>query len=95
MPTIWSFGIEIDDTLEDVKWFEKYDKTHQKDEEWNPIGGEKFDDSKDNIKSVNKYLDIGKEDLYPDYSGIRPKPFGKGEKSKDFIMNKSISFRRS
>ena len=37
-------------------------------------------------KSINKYLDILKEDLYPDYTGIRPKPFGKGEESKDFVI---------
>ena len=46
--------------LEDVNWFEKYDETHQKDEEWNPVGGEKFDDSKDDIESVNKYLSKNK-----------------------------------
>lgn len=36
--------------------------------------------------SVNKYLDINKSDLKVDYSGIRPKPFGEGEQSKDFII---------
>ena len=37
-------------------------------------------------KSISRYLEIKKEDLYPDYSGIRPKPHGKGEKPIDFII---------
>ena len=40
--------------------------------------------------SINKYLDINKEDLYPDYTGIRPKPFGKGEDPKDFIIKNEV-----
>jgi phosphopantetheine adenylyltransferase len=47
--------------LEDVNWFEKYDTTHQKDEEWNPAGGKKFDDSKDNKSSVDNYLSKNKK----------------------------------
>jgi hypothetical protein len=47
--------------LEDVKWFEKYDTTHQKDEEWNPAGGKKFDDSKDTKSSVDNYLSKNKK----------------------------------
>ena len=35
-----------------------------------------------------KYLDIEREHLYPDYTGIRPKPFAKGEDSKDFCNTK-------
>ena len=42
--------------LEDIKWFEKYDTVHQKDEEWNPAGGEKFNDAQDNIATINQYL---------------------------------------
>ena len=40
--------------------------------------------------SINKYLDVSKDHLYPDYTGIRPKPFGKGEKSKDFIIQNEL-----
>jgi phosphopantetheine adenylyltransferase len=47
--------------LEDVNWFEKYDNTHQKDEEWNPAGGKKFDDSKDTKSSVDNYLSKNKK----------------------------------
>ncbi len=47
--------------LEDVKWFEKYDNVHQKDEEWNPIKGEKFDDTQDNEEAVNQYLSKNKK----------------------------------
>jgi nicotinic acid mononucleotide adenylyltransferase len=47
--------------LEDVNWFEKYDTTHQKDEEWNPAGGKKFDDSKDTKSSVDNYLSKNKK----------------------------------
>ena len=36
--------------------------------------------------SINEYLDIDKEELYVDYSGIRPKPFGPKDKPKDFII---------
>ena len=42
-------------------------------------------------KSINKYLDIDEQDLYPDYTGIRPKPFGQGEEPKDFIIKNEIS----
>ena len=37
--------------------------------------------------SINKYLDIGKEDLSVDYTGIRPKPFALGDPPIDFIIN--------
>lgn len=40
----------------------------------------------DFYNSINKYLEIDKGDLYPDYTGIRPKPFGIDEKPKDFII---------
>ena len=81
--------------LEDVKWFEKYDKIHQKDEEWNPVGGRKFDDSKDNPKSVNKYLAKNKKlhEADPKKENIDPKaqakhkskaaPFGSAYKRVD------------
>ena len=36
--------------------------------------------------SIHKYLDINKDDLYPDYTGIRPKPFGPRGESKDFVL---------
>jgi len=36
--------------------------------------------------SINKYMDIDKEELSVDYSGIRPKPFAEDEKSKDFVI---------
>ena len=36
--------------------------------------------------SINEYLDIDKEELHVDYSGIRPKPFGPKDKPKDFII---------
>ena len=35
---------------------------------------------------INKYLDINKEELKVDYSGIRPKPFGPEDKPKDFVI---------
>ena len=40
--------------------------------------------------SINKYLEIEKKDLYPDYTGIRPKPFGLDEKPKDFIIKDEV-----
>ena len=46
--------------LEDINWFEKYDTVHQKDEEWNPVKGEKFDDTQDNEATVNQYLSKNK-----------------------------------
>lgn len=67
--------------LEDVKWFEKYDKLHQDDEEWNPVGGRKFDDSKDNLKSVNKYLTKNKKLHEADpKTGTGKKPKGSGRR---------------
>ena len=36
--------------------------------------------------SINKYLDIGKEDLHVDYTGIRPKPFAANEQPMDFVI---------
>ena len=36
--------------------------------------------------SITEYLDIEKEELNVDYSGIRPKPFGPKDKPKDFII---------
>ena len=41
-------------------------------------------------KSISRYLEIKKEDLYPDYAGIRPKPHGKGEKAMDFIIKNEV-----
>ena len=46
--------------LEDIRWFEKYDNVHQKDEEWNPTKGEKFNDSQDNEDAVNQYVSKNK-----------------------------------
>jgi hypothetical protein len=67
--------------LEDIKWFEKYDNIHQKDEEWNPVGGGKFDDSKDNLKSVNKYLAKNKKLHEADpKKGTGKKPKGSGRR---------------
>ena len=37
-------------------------------------------------KDPEENLDINKEDLYPDYAGIRPKSFGEGEESIDFLI---------
>ena len=37
--------------------------------------------------SINKYLNIKKEDLYVDYTGIRPKPFAANEQPMDFVIN--------
>jgi len=76
--------------LEDVKWFEKYDKIHQKDEEWNPVGGEKFDDLKDNPKSVNKYLSKNKKLHEADPktgTGKKPKdPFGLNQFARELMQ---------
>ena len=36
--------------------------------------------------SINRYLDIDKEELKVDYSGIRPKPFAADEEPKDFLI---------
>ena len=36
--------------------------------------------------SINKYLDIKREDLHVDYAGIRPKPFAIDEEPKDFLI---------
>tara|TARA_Y100001970_G_C14087292_1_gene778032 strand:- start:105 stop:1196 length:1092 start_codon:yes stop_codon:yes gene_type:complete len=36
--------------------------------------------------SINKYLDIDKESLHVDYTGIRPKPFAAHEPPMDFII---------
>jgi len=41
-------------------------------------------------KSIRKYIDIEKEDLTIDYSGIRPKPFGPDDEPKDFIIKNEI-----
>ena len=41
--------------------------------------------------SINKYLDINKDELFVDYSGIRPKPFGLGEEPKDFMIENELS----
>lgn len=41
-------------------------------------------------KSINKYLDLDKEKLKVDYSGIRPKPFTIDEDPKDFIIKNEI-----
>ena len=40
--------------------------------------------------SINKYLDIEREDLNVDYSGIRPKSFGYNEEPKDFIIKNEV-----
>ena len=40
--------------------------------------------------SINKYLDIKREDLNVDYSGIRPKSFGYNEEPKDFIIKNEV-----
>ena len=41
--------------------------------------------------SISKYLDVDDGDLYPDYAGIRPKPYGQGEEPEDFIIKNEIS----
>jgi L-2-hydroxyglutarate oxidase LhgO len=41
--------------------------------------------------SINKYLDINKEELKVDYSGIRPKPFGPEDEPKDFVIKNETS----
>ena len=40
--------------------------------------------------SINEYLDIDKEELKIDYSGIRPKPFAEDEESKDFVIQDEV-----
>ena len=41
--------------------------------------------------SIKKYLDIDRDELFVDYSGIRPKPFGLGEEPKDFTIKNEES----
>jgi len=36
--------------------------------------------------AINKYIDIEKDDLKVDYSGIRPKPFAANQEPKDFVI---------
>ena len=36
--------------------------------------------------SINKYLDVKREDLHVDYAGIRPKPFAAHEVPMDFVI---------
>ena len=40
--------------------------------------------------SINEYLDLDKEELRIDYSGIRPKPFAEDEEPKDFVINNEV-----
>jgi L-2-hydroxyglutarate oxidase LhgO len=40
--------------------------------------------------SINEYLDLDKEELKIDYSGIRPKPFAVDEAPKDFVIKNEI-----
>ena len=44
----------------------------------------------DFYESISKYLKINEDDLYPNYSGIRPKPFGPGEEAIDFVIKNEI-----
>ena len=41
-------------------------------------------------KSINNYLDIKESDIWPDYSGIRPKIQAKGESFKDFYIKNEV-----
>ena len=36
--------------------------------------------------SINEYLDVKRDDLHVDYTGIRPKPFAEHEASMDFVI---------
>ena len=36
--------------------------------------------------SINEYLDINKDELFVDYSGVRPKPFGPNDEPSDFVI---------
>ena len=49
-----------DKDQEQDHWFETHDNELEREEEWNPAGGEKFDDSKDDLQTVNKYLSKNK-----------------------------------
>ena len=40
--------------------------------------------------SINEYLELDKEELKIDYSGIRPKPFAEDEEPKDFVINNEV-----
>ena len=42
-------------------------------------------------RSIKKYLDIEENDLWPDYSGIRPKIQGKVDSFKDFYIKNEVS----
>ena len=67
--------------LEDISWFEKYDTVHQKDEEWNPVKGEKFNDAQDNEAAVNQYLSKNKKLHEADpKKGTGKKPKGSGRR---------------
>ena len=42
--------------------------------------------------SINEYLDVKRDDLHVDYTGIRPKPFAEHEASMDFVIkNEAVS----
>ena len=40
--------------------------------------------------SINKYIDIEKEELSVDFSGIRPKPFTENEEPRDFVIKNEV-----
>jgi len=42
--------------------------------------------------SINRYLDVDKEELKVDYSGIRPKPFAIDEEPKDFVIKNEAEY---
>lgn len=42
------------------------------------------------VKSIDNYLDIKESDIWPDYSGIRPKIQAKGESFKDFYIKNEV-----
>ncbi len=57
----------------------------------NKIGYEIDNSNLDSFySSINKYLDIEKDDLYVDYTGIRPKSYGFNEESNDFIIKNEV-----
>jgi len=42
------------------------------------------------LSSINEYIELGDEDIFPDYSGIRPRLSGNEGNKKDFIIKNEI-----
>ena len=53
-----------------------------------------IDDSKKNdfLNNINKYIDIESDDIWPDFSGIRPKLQAEGKPFEDFYIRNEVDY---